>query len=108
MAGEQKLQTKILEWLKDHNFWAIKVIVSSKTGTMDIIACSPKGRFVGIEVKLGANKPSALQSYNVAEVKKRNGIAFVTWDLETVIFHLQGELNGATTKEEKRGGTFLL
>jgi len=107
MAGEQKLQTKILEWLKDHGFWAIKVIVSSRTGTPDILACSPKGRFVAIEVKHGANKPSALQSYNVAEVAKRDGIAFVAWDLQTVIYKLQGELNEQTAKE-KRGGNFLL
>lgn len=109
MAGEQKLQTKILEWLKDHGFWAVKIIVSSRTGTMDIIACSPRGRFVGIEVKHGANKPSALQSYHVKEVQERGGIAFVTWDLETVIFHLQKEIkDGTTTEKEKRGGTFLL
>ena len=107
MAGEQQLQTKILEWLKAHGFWAIKVVVSSKTGTPDILACSPKGRFIAIEVKYGANKPSALQSYNVSEVAKRGGIAFVTWDLQTVIYKLQGELNEQTAKE-KRGGTFLL
>lgn len=108
MAGEQQLQTKIMEWLKNHGFWAIKVVVSSKTGTPDILACSPKGRFIAIEVKYGANKPSALQSYNVAEVAKRGGIAFVTWDLQTVVYKLQGELNGTTAQEEKRGGTFLL
>lgn len=107
MAGEQQLQTKILEWLKAHGFWAIKVVVSSKTGTPDILACSPKGRFVAIEVKYGANKPSALQSYNVAEVAKRGGVAFVTWDLQTVIYKLQGELNEQAAKE-KRGGNFLL
>lgn len=105
--SEQKLQTKILAWLKDHDFWAVKIIVSSRAGTMDIIACSPKGRFVGIEVKWGANKPSELQSYHIAQVAKRGGIAFVAWDLETVVFKLQGELNEQKTAE-KRGGTFLL
>lgn len=108
MAGEQALQTKILEWLKDHGFWAVKIIVSSRAGTMDIIACSPKGRFVGIEVKYGANKPSALQSYHVKEVQDRGGIAFVTWDLQTVIYKLQGEIKDGTAKEEKRSGDFLL
>lgn len=109
MADEQKLQTKILDWLKENNFWAIKVVVSSRAGTMDIIACSPKGRFVGIEVKFGANTPSALQSYHVEEVRKRGGIAFVTWDLQTVIFNLSKELTNE--KQQKAGtnsGKFLL
>lgn len=92
MAGEQKLQTKILKWLKDNGFWATKIIVCSVSGTMDIIACSPRGRFVGIEVKYGANTASALQKHHIEEVQRRGGIAFVTWDLETVIFHLQGEI----------------
>lgn len=107
MAGEQKLQTKILSWLKDNGFWCIKVIVSNKAGTMDIIACAPTGRFVGIEVKYGVNTASALQKYHIEEVLKRNGIAFVTWDLETVIFKLKGELDD-TIKESNNTQTFLL
>lgn len=107
--SEQALQTKIMKWLKEHGFWAVKVIVSSHSGTMDIVACSPKGKFVGIEVKYGANKPSELQKYHIKEVEKRNGIAFVTWDLETVIFKLQDEIIDDTAKEpKKQSGTFLL
>lgn len=109
MAGESKLQTKILEWLKQNGFWCIKVIVSSHAGTMDIIACSPKGRFVGVEVKYGANKPSALQSYHIKEVVARNGIAFVAWDLQTVIYKLSGELTSEKPKEQQQPvGKFLL
>lgn len=100
MAGEQKLQAKILKWLKDNGFWATKIIVCSVSGTMDIIACSPKGRFVGVEVKYGANTASTLQKHHIEEVKRRGGIAFVTWDLETVIFHLQGEIVKLPPKEQ--------
>lgn len=107
MAGEQKLQTKILTWLKDNGFWCTKVVVASKSGTMDIIACSPKGRFIGIEVKYGVNTASALQKYHIEEVVKRGGIAFITWDLETVIFKLKGELDG-TIKQHDSTQTFLL
>ena len=91
MAGESKLQTKIIKHLKKHGCWVIKVIVSSVDGTMDIIACSPTGRFIGIEVKYGDNKPSALQSYHVKEVHDRGGIAFITWDMETTIERLHHE-----------------
>jgi Holliday junction resolvase len=106
--SEQKLQTKILRWLKERGFWAIKIVVSSVTGTMDIIACSPKGKFVGIEVKYGANKPSPLQSYHIQEVQKRGGLAFVAWDLETVIYKLSGEVINEQSKKEKPKGAYLL
>ena len=90
--SEQQTQSKILEWLEANNFYAVKTIVSNKKGTLDIIACSPKGRYVAIEVKFGANTLSKLQAYNIKRVQDRNGIAFVTWDLETVINELQCEL----------------
>lgn len=105
-AKETAVQTKILDWLKAHGFWAIKVIVSSHAGTMDIIACSPKGRFCGVEVKYGSGAPSPLQKHHIEEVKKRNGIAFVAWDLQTVIFHLQGEIVELPKDDEP--GEFLL
>jgi Holliday junction resolvase-like predicted endonuclease len=90
--SEQKTQAKILDWLEANGFYAVKTIVSNKKGTLDIIACSPKGRYVAIEVKFGANTLSKLQAYNIKRVRERNGIAFVTWDLETVINELQCEL----------------
>lgn len=90
--SEQVTQTKILKWLKANDFWCFKTIVSSHKGIMDIVGCTPKGRFFGIEVKYGANKPSELQSYHVEQVKIRGGIAFVAWDLETVIANLHGEI----------------
>ena len=82
--SEAKVQTKILRYLEANDYWVIKVIVGNKKGIMDIIACSPTGRFVGIEVKFGSNKPSALQSYHIKEVVKRKGIAFVAYSLEDV------------------------
>lgn len=87
--SEQKLQSKILKWLDKQGFYTIKVIVCNKKGVTDIIACSPQGRFVGIEVKFGSNKPSKLQEYHVAEIKKRNGFAMVCWSLESLINELK-------------------
>lgn len=91
--SESALQSKILDWLKKNEFYSVKTIVSNKKGVPDILACSPKGRFVGIEVKYGANKPSKLQEYNIMMIEKCGGIAFAAWDLETVIMKLQGELH---------------
>ncbi|BAM63080.1 hypothetical protein ETP1_029 [Edwardsiella phage ETP-1] len=104
--SEQALQTKIMDWLKAHGFYAVKIIACSKAGTADILACSPKGRFVAIEVKYGRNTPSELQKDFINEVERRDGLAFVTWDLQTVIFHLQGEI--VPLKAEVRPTDFLL
>ena len=90
--SEQKLQKKILDWLKANGFWVFKTIVCNRKGIMDIVACSPKGKFVGIEVKLDYNKPTKLQAWNISEVCKCNGIAFVAYDLETVKETLKDEL----------------
>ena len=90
--SESKLQAKILNYLKEMGYWTIKVTVANKKGIMDIIACEPvTGLFIGIEVKWGTNKPSELQSYNIREIKKRGGKAFVAWSLEDV---KEGLLNG--------------
>lgn len=89
LMSEAKLQTKILKYLKLEGYWVIKTILCNRNGIMDIIACSPRGRFVGIEVKWGNGKPSKLQEYNIAEVTKRNGVAFIAWDLETVVKNLE-------------------
>lgn len=87
--SEQKLQKKILDWLKDHGFYTVKTITCNKKGVPDILACAPNGTFVAIEVKYGPNKPSKLQEYNIAEINDRNGLAFVAWDLSTVIERLK-------------------
>ena len=90
--SESKLQASILKWLKIHGFYAIKTIVCNVNGVSDILTCSPKGKFVAIEVKYGTNTPSKLQEYNIDQVNKRGGIGFVTWDLETVVEKLKWEI----------------
>lgn len=82
--SEAKVQTRILQWLKDNDYWVFKTIACNRSGIMDIVGCSPSGQFVGIEVKFGANKASKLQSWNILEVASRGGIAFVAWSLEDV------------------------
>ena len=93
LKNEQDLQAKILKWLQEHGFYARKIIKANKSGVPDIFGCTPKGRMFAIEVKWGANTPSELQLYNIEEVNKRGGIAFVTWDIETVIVRLQNEIS---------------
>jgi len=82
--SEQKEQAKVLKWLKNNGYWVFKTIECNRAGIMDIIACSPTGKFVGIEMKYGSGKASKLQSWNILEVAKRGGTAFVAWSLEEV------------------------
>jgi Holliday junction resolvase len=73
---EQDIQTKILNKLDKLGHYSIKVIVASKSGVLDIVSCSPTGRFWSIEVKKPGEEPSKLQSWNIKQVLKCNGIAF--------------------------------
>lgn len=82
--SEQKLQTKILKWLKAEGHYVFKTVVCNRSGIPDIVGCTHWGRFFAIEVKWAANKPSKLQEWNILEIKKRGGIAIVAYDLDTV------------------------
>lgn len=85
MMSESKTQAKILKWLDKMGYLTVKVVLANKSGIADIIACSPTGRYVEIEVKFGANKLSALQEHRLAEVNKRGGVSIAAWSLEDVI-----------------------
>lgn len=86
--SESKLQGKILAWLKVNGFYSVKTIVSNKKGVPDILACSPTGRFIAIEVKYGTNKASKLQDYNIKQIRECGGFAIVCWDLNSLIYEL--------------------
>lgn len=98
--SEQKTQKKILDWLTANNFYTVKTIVSNKKGVPDILACSPFGQFVAVEVKHGRNKASKLQEYNITQIKERGGFAVVVWSLEELKIELDklGVLYGFSTK----------
>ena len=89
--SEQKLQAKILKWLQDNGFYVVKTIVSNKKGIPDILACTPAGAFLAIEVKFGKNKASKLQEYNIQQIKDRGGYALVCWSLEELLLYLHKE-----------------
>ena len=49
-------------------------------GASDIIACSPSGRFIAVEVKTGTGKPTAAQVRFLGEVEKRGALALIVRD----------------------------
>lgn len=82
--SEQKIQAKILQWLKANGHWAFKTVVSNRMGIPDIVGCTAKGRAFVIEVKFDRNVATELQKYNLREVAARGGIAILAYNLETV------------------------
>jgi len=80
---EQQLQSKIIKYLTALGAYVVKVITASKAGVPDIICCY-KGQFIGIEVKVGYNKTSALQDYNLKAIEEAGGIGIVAYSVEDV------------------------
>ncbi|MBI4151622.1 hypothetical protein HY496_01515 [Candidatus Woesearchaeota archaeon] len=56
-----------------------------RRGVSDLLACSPIGEFVAIEVKTGYNKPTNEQAQFLEDVNKKGGIGFTAYSLEDVI-----------------------
>lgn len=83
MAGEAKLQTKILKRIEKRGGYAIKVISANKNGVHDIVGCY-LGLFFTVEVKFGSNKPSALQLAHQDLVRESGGLSIIAWDIEKV------------------------
>jgi len=79
---ESKLQTQAQKELRAAGWYVIRIIAAGKAGVLDLVCCDPEGSFVAIEIKIKGNKPSKLQWYNIEEIKKRNGIAYVVYTIE--------------------------
>ena len=82
MAGSEKnFENKIKKYLKDNGAWFLKYWGGgeyTKAGIPDILACI-NGYFVAIEVKAPNGKPSELQLYNLREIEKAGGYAFLLY-----------------------------
>lgn len=78
---ESVLVTKILELIRERGGYAENIWGGGfqSAGIPDILACY-RGVFLGIEVKVGKNKPSELQKAKVKLINDAGGLAFVTWD----------------------------
>lgn len=75
---ENKVQEKVIKLLKSKGAYVIKLIVCTKAGAPDIVACY-KGKFLGIEVKTSRTlkNVSDLQKRNLQEITNTGGLAMV-------------------------------
>lgn len=81
MAAEKNFENKIKKFLKDNGCWFLKYWAGAeytKSGIPDILACV-NGHFVGIEVKAPNGRASELQLYNLREIEKAGGYAFLLY-----------------------------
>ena len=88
---EQQLQSQIIKYIIARGGYTVKVVTATKAGVPDIIACL-NGKFYGIEVKIGNNKPSALQIANLKAIDKAGGIGILAYSLDDVIKYMSRRL----------------
>lgn len=82
--SESKLQAKIIKWLESKGYIVDKIVTATKAGTADILACSPSGRYIAVEVKFGKNTLSAIQEYKLKLINQSGGVGITAWTLEEV------------------------
>ena len=79
---ESHHQAKILRWIeKQPNTYVRKIQSANKAGTLDLVGCY-NGLFFAIECKKVGETPDPLQVYNIKQIHKANGYAFVCFYLE--------------------------
>ena len=85
MANESAFVVKIKQYLKSRGAYCEKIWGGGfqSAGIPDVIGCY-RGRFIGIEAKVGNNKPSEIQKAKIEMIQKAGGYASVVWSLEEV------------------------
>jgi hypothetical protein len=74
-----------------------RLVRAGLKGSPDIIAVlPPTGRFVGIECKVGRNRPTPEQAAFLETVRAAGGLALVVWDVRELAEALDGLQAGAT------------
>ena len=78
MTPEGKVKEVVKKFLKEKGIYYIMPATGGygSSGAPDIVVCH-KGKFYGLEVKSGENKPTALQMDNLDRIEKNGGYAFV-------------------------------
>jgi hypothetical protein len=94
---EKHIQKEIMEYLEFMGYVVVKVnnvgikkpdgqyIPPRKKGISDILACSPDGKFVAIEVKRPGKEMTDEQRLFLERVRHNDGIAFCAKSLDDVM-----------------------
>lgn len=83
---EKKLQDKVVRYLKDRGIYCLNLYGDGRSGKgkPDIIACI-KGKFVAMELKVGANDMQADQVIHKRRIEKSGGLHYTPYTIDDVI-----------------------
>ncbi len=101
MKSEREVQTEIVKYLKQNGHWVIKVMRANENGCPDLLCCLNNGRFIGIEVKTGYNKPSAWQTKQMQKINDIGGLAICVWSLNEVESFVKEVLGNTSTQVDE-------
>lgn len=85
LTPEGKVKAKVVKILREEGVYYFFPATHGygRSGVPDIICCVA-GRFLAIECKAGTNKPTALQVYEIEQIRSVGGVAVVVneanWD----------------------------
>lgn len=85
--SESKIQSQIIRYLQAKGGYVVKVVVATKAGVPDVIACLD-GKFYGVEIKDMHGRLSALQEANLELIKAAGGYGIEAHSVEDVQFYL--------------------
>ena len=83
---ESQLIQSIRKYLASHTecfFWKEHGGQYGTAGIPDIIVCY-KGRFYGLEAKVGKNQPTRLQAATIEQIRRAGGVAAVVRSVDEV------------------------
>ena len=83
---EKKLQDKVVRYLKDRGIYCLNLYGDGRSGKgkPDIIACI-KGKFVAMELKVGANNMQADQVIHKRRIERSGGLHYTPYSIDEVI-----------------------
>lgn len=90
--SEQAIQKEILDFLRSEGFLAIKqnnIGIYARAGIPDIVACTKKGKFIGIEVKRPGEKPKPIQLAFLDAINQIGGYGFYATSVAEVRENLE-------------------
>jgi len=97
--NETQFKQKVQKFLDSQGVYHVKQLgcAYTKSGIPDLLACV-NGYFLGIELKVKPNKPSELQLYNVDQIRKAGGVAFILYpedfeDFKKIVKELMNDGN---------------
>jgi VRR-NUC domain len=88
-----KSQRQLLEDVQRIVRFSYTKLAGTAKGVSDILAVSPNGKWIAIEVKIGSDRLSPEQEVWLQEIKRKGGYAFVVRNFEFFKTQFDSKLN---------------